>query len=453
MAAGIEDLFEARDRRQHRRRSSTCKGKPAPDTFLAGAKALACQPAHAAVFEDALAGVQAGHDGHFGFVVGVDRVGHGHADALNAARRRRRGQGPRRAARRVVIEHPAFPVEPWAVRETELHLDNLAQTESVFALSNGHIGLRGNLDEGEPYGIPGTYLGGFYETRPLPYAEAGFGYPEDGQTVVNVTNGKLIRLLVEDEPFDVRYGVVRKPRARARPPRRRAAPRRGVESRRPAAPSGSARPGWCRSRTARWRRSSTWSRRSTAEFPVVVQSAAGGQRGRTGGQSGPARRGRAGRAAGVRHATTPATCGRSSSTTRARAGCAMAAAMDHLVEGPDGTSTDSEAFPDHARVIVTADLAPGKPLRIVKLLTYGWSARALGVRHCATRCRPPAMAPSTPAGTACARPSARTWTSSGSAPTSRSRATPSCSRRSASACSTRSRPGPAASSGRSPPRA
>ena len=44
---------------------------------------------------------------------------------------------------------------------------------------------------------------------PLPYAEAGYGYPEAGQTVVNVTNGKLIRLLVEDEPFDVRYGELR----------------------------------------------------------------------------------------------------------------------------------------------------------------------------------------------------------------------------------------------------
>jgi len=105
-----------------------------------------------------------------------------------------------------MIDHPAYPVEPWTIRETEMHLDALASSESVFALSNGHIGLRGNLDEGEPYGLPGTYLGGFYETRPLPYAEAGFGYPEDGQTVVNVTNGKLIRLLVEDEPFDLRYG-------------------------------------------------------------------------------------------------------------------------------------------------------------------------------------------------------------------------------------------------------
>src|SRR5689334_6029146 len=106
----------------------------------------------------------------------------------------------------MMISDEAFPVEPWQIRETQLVFDLLPQTESIFALSNGHIGLRGNLDEGEPFGLPGTYLNGFYETRPLPYAEAGFGYPEDGQSIVDVTNGKLIRLLVEDEPFDVRYG-------------------------------------------------------------------------------------------------------------------------------------------------------------------------------------------------------------------------------------------------------
>jgi len=78
-AAGIDDLFDtvidghAADRDQ-------LKGKPAPDTFLAGARALDVEPAHAVVFEDALAGVQAGRDGGFGFVVGVDRAGQ--ADAL-----------------------------------------------------------------------------------------------------------------------------------------------------------------------------------------------------------------------------------------------------------------------------------------------------------------------------------------------------------------------------------
>ena len=78
-AAGIEDLFEVRidgivAKREHLR------GKPAPDTFLAGAQALGLEPGAAAVFEDALAGVEAGRAGRFGFVVGVDRAGQ--ADAL-----------------------------------------------------------------------------------------------------------------------------------------------------------------------------------------------------------------------------------------------------------------------------------------------------------------------------------------------------------------------------------
>ena len=105
-----------------------------------------------------------------------------------------------------MITHPAFVVEPWQVRESRLDLEVLAQTESVFALANGHVGLRGNLDEGEPSGLPGTYLNSVYELRPLAYAEPAYGDPACGQTLVNVTNGKLIRLLVDGEPFDVRYG-------------------------------------------------------------------------------------------------------------------------------------------------------------------------------------------------------------------------------------------------------
>jgi beta-phosphoglucomutase family hydrolase len=77
-AAGIEDLFDARidglvAEREHLR------GKPAPDTFLAGARALGVAPSQAAVFEDALAGVEAGRAGQFGLVVGVDRVGQAEA--------------------------------------------------------------------------------------------------------------------------------------------------------------------------------------------------------------------------------------------------------------------------------------------------------------------------------------------------------------------------------------
>ncbi|QIS04147.1 family 65 glycosyl hydrolase [Nocardia brasiliensis] len=99
-----------------------------------------------------------------------------------------------------------FEVDPWQLRWCGLDLAALRRAESIFALSNGHIGVRGTLDEGEPVGEPGTYLNGFYEKRRLPYAEVGYGYPEQGQTIVNVTDGKIIRLLVGDEPMDLRYG-------------------------------------------------------------------------------------------------------------------------------------------------------------------------------------------------------------------------------------------------------
>lgn len=78
VAAGIDDLFEARIDGMVATRESL-KGKPAPDTFLAGARALGVPPADAAVFEDALAGVEAGRAGNFGIVIGVDRVGQAQA--------------------------------------------------------------------------------------------------------------------------------------------------------------------------------------------------------------------------------------------------------------------------------------------------------------------------------------------------------------------------------------
>ncbi len=272
-----------------------------------------------------------------------------------------------------MIQHPAFPVEPWTIRETELHLDTLAETESVFALANGHLGLRGNLDEGEPYGLPGTYLGGFYEVRPLPYAEAGYGYPEDGQTVVNVTNGKIIRLLVEDEPFDLRYGTLI---SHERVLDLRAGVlRRSVE--------------WVSPTGRRVRVSSTrmvsFTQRAVAaieyvveplegEFPVVVQSQLVANEVSPSASADP--RAAAALAAPLVSELFDCRENRAILVHRTKAsGLRMAAAMDHVVDGPQGTETTTEAFEDLARFGVTADLSPGQPLRLVKLIAYGWSAQ------------------------------------------------------------------------------
>src|SRR5256886_17424561 len=96
--------------------------------------------------------------------------------------------------------------EPWRLGDPAHALTRLGQAEPTSALPNGPIGGRATLEEGEPHATPGTYLNAVYEEVPLPYAEAAFGYPEAGQAIVNVTNGKIIRLLVDDEPFDIRYG-------------------------------------------------------------------------------------------------------------------------------------------------------------------------------------------------------------------------------------------------------
>jgi len=99
-------------------------------------------------------------------------------------------------------------LDPWTHRELGWSPDLAAQTETLLALSNGYLGLRGTLDEGAPSEVPGTYLAGFYETRPIPYAERGHGDPEVEQVLVDVTDGTVIRLLVEGEPLDLRTGTI-----------------------------------------------------------------------------------------------------------------------------------------------------------------------------------------------------------------------------------------------------
>jgi alpha,alpha-trehalose phosphorylase len=272
-----------------------------------------------------------------------------------------------------VISHPAYAVEPWVLRETELDLDVIDQAGSVFALSNGHIGLRGNLDEGEPPGLPGTYLGGFYEQRPLPYAEAGYGYPEAGQTAVNVTNGKIIRLLVDDEPFDVRFGELKSHE-------RVLDFRAGVLERRAEWRSPAGR----QIRVSSVRLVSLVQRAVAAvhyeveslddSVRLVVQSELVANEPMPDIDVDP--RAAANLGAPLRseqfsdheahavlvHVTT-------------QSGLRMAAAMDHIVAGPHGTDTASESSEDLARVTITADVAPGQPLRVVKLLAYGWSSQ------------------------------------------------------------------------------
>jgi alpha,alpha-trehalose phosphorylase len=271
----------------------------------------------------------------------------------------------------LIQDSSSFRVEPWSLHETALKLDVLAQTESLFALSNGLIGVRGNLDEGEPHGLPGTYLNGFFELRPLPSAETQYGAPESSQTLVDVTNGKLIRLLVDDEPFDVRYGQLE-------------AHHRQLDFR-----AGTL------TRTAQWRSPARRTVRVTSvrlvsfthrailgiaytvepvdgRANVVVQSEL------VANEQLPSIVGDPRSAAAIQ---SPLVSEEHQAGDNAallvhrtqRSGLRMAVAMDHVISGTPRLHIDTEIHPDSARVVVTDVLEPGQSLRLIKLVAYGWS--------------------------------------------------------------------------------
>jgi alpha,alpha-trehalose phosphorylase len=94
-----------------------------------------------------------------------------------------------------------FPADEWNVIEKAFHPEFLAQLETMLALGNGYLGMRGCPEEGGPNAENGTFINGFYETRPIVYGEDAYGFAKTGQTICNVTDSKIIKLFVDDEPF------------------------------------------------------------------------------------------------------------------------------------------------------------------------------------------------------------------------------------------------------------
>jgi len=269
---------------------------------------------------------------------------------------------------------PCFETHPWTLPLRRPDVDTLSAVESIFTLANGHVGLRGTLEEGEPRARPGTYLNGVYEEWPLPHAEAGYGYPESSQTVVNVTDGKLIRLIVEDAPFDMRYGAVTAHE-------RILDLRTGLLSRRTdwTSPNGrSIRVESQRLVSFRHRTIAAISYQVTPldrDISVAVQSDL-----------------LANEPVDNAHPADPRAAAVLASPLRAelaarhqrravlvhqtaRSGLRVAVGMDHVLEPPDRAEVSLEAEGDLARLTIAAHLPRGRPLRLVKFLAYGWSSR------------------------------------------------------------------------------
>jgi alpha,alpha-trehalose phosphorylase len=94
-----------------------------------------------------------------------------------------------------------FPADEWNIIEKGFHPELLAQLETVLALGNGYFGMRGCPEEGGPNAENATLINGYYETHPIVYVEGAYGFARTGQTILSVTNSKIIKLFIDDEPF------------------------------------------------------------------------------------------------------------------------------------------------------------------------------------------------------------------------------------------------------------
>ena len=198
-SAGIEALFDAQlDGNDIAERG--LRGKPEPDMFLEAARQLGSAPGRAIVFEDALAGVRAGRRGCFGLVVGVDRGGNAQALEDAGADLVVADLGQLDLARLEAGFEARKQARAWRVEEEGFERVRESQMESLFAVGNGYLGVRGALDTPPPGAQPDLFVAGVFDRKSdgLPYSELKFLAPQRG----GYPYTELVPL-----PFPLRLGV------------------------------------------------------------------------------------------------------------------------------------------------------------------------------------------------------------------------------------------------------
>ncbi len=295
----------------------------------------------------------AGRAGSFGWVVGVDRSGQAEA---RAPRRRRGRGGPRRAAGAPVIPTTSSRSRRGRCRSASSTSTCSPRRSRSSRSPTATSGCAGTSTRGAG-GRAGTYLNGFC-TRHAPYAEQAYGYPEDGQTMINVTNGKVMRRWSTTSRSTSATATCRATSGCSTSVRACCAEVEGCRRR--------GRRCSCAPRD--------WSpvQRSVAAIlyevepvehgaRVVVQSELVANEAGAGGDRGPACRPRPPRPAGER-GPRPRRSPRRPRPPDAESGLRMAAGMDHVVEGPDGTVTATESEADLAWCDLQHRARPGQVL-------------------------------------------------------------------------------------------
>ena len=268
----------------------------------------------------------------------------------------------------------ARPVSGWRIVEDRREPESLPALESVFAVGNGYLGIRGTPEEGGPAHDAGAILNGFHETWPIVYPEDAYGLARTGQTIVSATDGSIIRLSVDGEPFDLATArLLRFERALDM--------QTGVLSREVEFET----PGGHRMLVRSRRLASLEDRHLAAfDYEVVALDAAvridisselvthgGGE------SSDDPRRGKGFSEKVLEPIAAHAVDRRALLHLATRnSGLEMACGMDHDIEASSPVTVETSALGDGARVALHAELAAGEALRLRKYVAYHWGPEA-----------------------------------------------------------------------------
>ncbi len=275
-----------------------------------------------------------------------------------------------------------YPDHEWKLIERRFAPQFMAQMESIFAIGNGYLGMRGTFEEGVPVDQEGTFVNGFYESWPIVYGEEAYGFAQTGQTIVNVPNSKLIRLYIDDEPFflptanlihfervlDMQGGTLDREILWEMPSGKRVAIRSrrlvSFEHRHLAAMFYEVRI-------------------VNADAPIVVSSEMVNQKANLTGTNGDPRRARNRKERVLVEKINYADGLRTiQGFVTENSNMSLACGMTHLVETDCSYSHKTECAQDACKVIFSCTAQPGVPIKIIKYVTYHTSRSAAPEELC-----------------------------------------------------------------------
>jgi alpha,alpha-trehalose phosphorylase len=274
-----------------------------------------------------------------------------------------------------------YPADEWRMVEKRFYPKFLAQAETLFSTANGYLGMRGSFEDGEPVFESGTFVNGFYESWPIVYGEEAFGFAKTGQTIVNVTDCKIIKLYVDDEPFylptavllhfervlDMRAGTLDREVLWETP----AGKQVQIKSRRLVSFEHRHLAAICYEVTV-----------LNAEAPVVISSEMAFDPTTQGNDADPRRHGGfRGRVLVPKVHSANGHRLMLAHTTR-NSKMSLACGVDHAIETQCPYKCESRCSEDSAKLVLSVDAKPRQPIRLVKYMTYHTSRRAAPEELC-----------------------------------------------------------------------